>query len=64
MLTHNDRHYKRLHASQAHAGIVSCTRDKDDLLGLAQRIHAAITVAGSLTSQFIRVIRPNPSAKP
>ena len=64
VLTHNRRHFKRLHAKQAHAGIFSCTRDEDDLLGLAQRIHDAATVAPNLTNQFIRITRPNPSAKP
>jgi Domain of unknown function (DUF5615) len=64
VLTHNHRHYKRLHATQAHAGIVSCTRDKADLPGLAQRIHNAITALPDLANQFIRIIRPNPPAKP
>ena len=63
VLTHNHRHYQRLHGRQAHAGIVSCTRDKDDLPGLAQRIHDAITVAPNLVNQFLRIIRPNLSAK-
>jgi hypothetical protein len=64
VLTHNHRHYKRLHARQEHAGIVSCTRDKVDLPALAQRIHDAITIAPNLLNQFIRIIRPNPPAKP
>lgn len=64
VLTHNHRHYKRLHARQAHAGIVSCTRDKDDLPGLAKRIHDAVTALPNLANQFIRIIRPNPPAKP
>ncbi len=64
VLTHNHRHYKRLHAAQAHAGIVSCTRDQDDLPGLAQRIHDAITAVPNLANQFIRVIRPSPPLKP
>lgn len=42
VLTHNHRHYTRLHTQQAHSGIISCTRDKDDLPGLAQRIHSAV----------------------
>ncbi len=64
VLTHNHRHYKRLHVAQSHAGIVSCTRDKDDLPGLAQRIHDAVTPIPSLANQLIRIIRPNPSTKP
>ena len=64
VLTHNHGHYKRLHARQAHAGIVSCTRDKDDLMGMAQRIHDAIAAVPNLANQFIRIIRPNLPAKP
>ena len=64
VLTHNHRHYKRLHGTQVHAGIVSCTRDQHDLPGLAQRIHDAITAAQNLANQFVRIIRPNPPAKP
>jgi hypothetical protein len=65
VLTHNHRHYKRLHAhAQPHAGIVSCTRDKDDLPGLAARVHDALSTIGNLTNQFVRVTRPNPPANP
>jgi predicted nuclease of predicted toxin-antitoxin system len=65
VLTHNHRHFKRLHAhAQPHAGIISCTRDDNDLAGLAQRIHDAITAVGNLANQFIRVVRPNPPAQP
>lgn len=36
VLTHNHLHFKRLHArGQPHGGIVSCTRDDNDLPGLA-----------------------------
>lgn len=65
VLTHNHRHFKRLHArGQPHAGIISCKRDDNDLPGLAQRIHDAITAVPNLANQFIRIIRPHPSAKP
>jgi predicted nuclease of predicted toxin-antitoxin system len=65
VLTHNHRHYQRLHLrSQPHAGIISCTRDDNNLPALAQRIHDAITPSPDLANQFIRIIRPNPSAKP
>jgi hypothetical protein len=63
VLTHNHRHYKRLHARMAHAGIISCTRDKQNLPGLAQRIHDACLVASNLTNQLIRIVRPNPPSK-
>ncbi len=65
VLTHNHADFKRLHRRVAtHAGIVSCTQDPQHPLGLAQRIHVAISAAASLANQFIRVVRANPRAKP
>ena len=65
VLTHNHRDFKGLHRkAQPHEGIISCTQDPKDHAGLAQRIHDALTAAPILMNQFIRVIRPNPSAKP
>ena len=46
------------------SGIISCTRDDNNLPARAQRIHDALAAASNLTNQFIRIIRPNPSAKP
>lgn len=58
VLTFNRRHFFRLHASApGHAGIVACTRDLD-YPALAARVHAAVTAAGDLTGQLIRVNRP------
>ncbi len=43
VLTHNRRHFERLHRQGAdHSGILSATRD-DDASGLAARVHAALT---------------------
>ena len=65
VLTHNHSDFKRLHQrGLTHAGIISCTHDPADPVGLAQRIHDAIAPISDLTNQFIRVIRPNPPAKP
>jgi predicted nuclease of predicted toxin-antitoxin system len=65
VLTHNHRDYKRLHQSgQPHGGIISCTRDDNDLPGLAQRIYAAIGQHSDLANQFFRIVRPNPPSKP
>ena len=65
VLTHNHNHFHRLHrTARPHAGIISCTRDDQDLPGLAQRIHDAIVAAPTLADQFIRIVRPYPSAKP
>jgi predicted nuclease of predicted toxin-antitoxin system len=65
VITHNHADFRRLHRQgQPHLGIVSCTQDPWDHPGLAQRIHDAITAAQNLANQFIRVIRPNPPAKP
>src|SRR2546428_169555 len=42
VLTHNRRHFERLHNKGAgHSGIVTATRD-DDFVALADRIHAAL----------------------
>ena len=64
VVTYNHRHFKRLHAKQTHAGIVSCSRDDDDLPALAQRIHDAVAALPDLANQFIRITRPSRSAKP
>lgn len=65
VLTHNHADFKRLHRSgQSHEGIISCTQDPKDPSGLAQRIHDTVTATTDLTDQFIRVVRPNPPAKP
>jgi hypothetical protein len=64
VLTHNRRHFKRLHKNHRHAGIVACTRDDDDMPGLAQRIHDAVSATPDLADQYIRIIRPNPQTKP
>jgi hypothetical protein len=60
VLTHNHTDYKRLHRQgQAHEGIISCTHDPVDRIGLSQRIHSAIVQCQVLTNRFIRVVRPN-----
>ena len=65
VLTHNHGDFSRLHRQGlAHRGIISCTQDPADPVGLAQRIHNAIAPLGDLTNQFIRIVRPNPPAKP
>ena len=65
VLTHNHADFKRLHRQgQPHEGIVSCTQDAREPVGLAQRIHDAVTAAPNLANEFIRIIRPNAPAKP
>jgi hypothetical protein len=65
VLTHNRLHYRRLHKyRQPHGGVISCTRDDDDFPALAQRIHDAIVPLPDLANQFLRIVRPNPPAKP
>ncbi len=57
VLTHNRWDFARLHRlNQAHAGIISCTRD-DDADALAGRIDQAITAAGNLPGQHLRIDR-------
>lgn len=57
VLTHNRRHFERLHRQgHAHSGIVACKRD-DNFLALAGRIHAAV-IAVSPACWCIRINRP------
>jgi len=58
-LTHNRRHFERLHRQGVdHSGILSATRD-DDATALAARVHAAL--AGMSPGRWcIRVNRPPP----
>jgi len=60
VLTHNRRHFVKLHRQTApHGGIVACTRDAD-AAALAQRIHQAIAGLATLDNQLVRVNRPRP----
>ena len=56
----DDRHdYHRLHRIDPnHAGIVSCTEDRDKP-ALAARIHAALIALTSLDGQLIKIYRPS-----
>ena len=63
VLTHNHPDFKRLHRrGLPHQGIISCTHDPKDPLGLAGRVHDALMAAPNLANQFIRIVRPNPPA--
>jgi hypothetical protein len=65
VLTHNDVDFRRLHRQGVpHEGIISCTQDSQNPIGLAQRVHAAIPALPDLAGQFIRVVRPNLQTKP
>jgi len=58
VLTHNRRHFERLHLNgEDHSGILSATQDPKDHASLAARIHAALD--GVTPSRWlIRVKRP------
>ena len=59
VLTLNRLDFKRLHLHWPnHAGIIICTEDPDRL-GQAQRITEAVTNAGELQGQLVRVYRPS-----
>jgi hypothetical protein len=59
VLTHNRRHFIRLHTtSRPHRGIVVCTRDDADPIALAGRIHQALAGCTTLDDQLVRVNRP------
>lgn len=59
LLTHNRRHFLRLHRDRSadHAGIVLCTFDSD-FCGLAQRIADAVGPDPEMANKLIRVNRP------
>jgi Domain of unknown function (DUF5615) len=60
VLTHNRRHFIRLHTlSPTHAGIIICTRDNDHPDVLAARIHQAILNEQPLDQKLVRVYRSN-----
>ena len=60
LLTHNRRHFVRLHNEQPdHCGIIVCTVDPESL-ALAHRIHTAIQANPKLEGQLLRVNRPPP----
>jgi len=60
LLTHNRRHFMRLHAHRQldHSGIVVCTVDSD-FSALAFRIHSELALAGDTTNLLIRINRPD-----
>jgi hypothetical protein len=59
LLTHNRRHFLRLHLHRTadHAGIVACTFDPD-FCRQAQRIDAAVAAEPEMTNKLVRVNRP------
>ena len=58
LLTHNRRHFIRLHrAFPGHAGIVVCTFDPD-FPGQARRIDEAVEKENEMAGRLIRVNRP------
>lgn len=60
ILTLNRKHFVRLHqACQQHPGIVVCTFDPD-FVGLAARVHTALSDLDTLYGKLVRVNRPHP----
>jgi predicted nuclease of predicted toxin-antitoxin system len=58
VLTLNRKDFIKLHrASNAHAGIIGCSRD-DDWQRQADRIHEAVSGSKNLTGQLLRVNKP------
>jgi predicted nuclease of predicted toxin-antitoxin system len=57
VLTMNRRDFHKLHILlPAHAGVVTCTDDRD-CAALAQRIHNRISTLSSLAGQLVRVTK-------
>jgi len=58
LLTINRKHFIHLHnANPDHAGIIVCSFDSD-FTGQANRIHAVIGSKAQLSSELIRINRP------
>lgn len=59
LLSHNRRHFMRLHQRLAatHSGIVLCSVDPD-FAGQAQRIQTAVAEAGDMKNHLVRINRP------
>ncbi len=59
VLTLNRFDFIRLHLQThgVHSGIIVCTRDVANPQAFAERIHAALLMAGSPTGQLIRIVR-------
>ena len=59
LLTHNRRHFLRLHQHRTadHAGMVLCTFDAD-FSRQAQRIDAAVAANPEMANKLVRVNRP------
>jgi hypothetical protein len=60
VITHNRKHFFRLHATTAgqHAGIVACTFDPDEARQ-AERVHACLgSYPNGLDGKVVRVYRP------
>ncbi len=60
LLTHNRKHFIRLHQqNHNHCGIVACTVDVN-FIGLAHRIHQEVKKRKHVERELIRINRPNP----
>lgn len=58
VITHNRRDFIRRHQRRLnHCGIIVRTTDKD-FVGLAHRVHKALTDLGEIQGQLVRVNRP------
>lgn len=58
LLTHNRRHFVRLHDEHLpHPGIIACTVDPD-FVALATRVDAALRANPNLDGRLIRISRP------
>jgi hypothetical protein len=60
LLTHNRRHFIRLHRQiRPHCGILVYTRDDANVIALAARIDQAIASLPNVSDLLIRVNRPS-----
>ena len=61
ILTHNRRHFFRLHreTSGQHAGIIACTYDPDEVRQASLIDAAIVSIEGMLDGQVVRIYRPS-----
>jgi hypothetical protein len=58
LLTHNRKHFRKLHtAGHAHSGLILCTADPD-FDALANRVHSALLGTSDISGKLLHVNRP------
>lgn len=56
LLTHNRKHFRRLHPTMSHSGVVICSRF-DDFISLAEAIDGCLTEVMDCSDRMISVTK-------